>query len=52
MSIFELKDVKTTPDPFHTYDQSLKDAFMPLVIDNGEFSYINKNENDLFCVHA
>lgn len=41
MSIFELKDVKTTPDPFHTYDKSLKDAFMPLVIDNGKLPEIN-----------
>lgn len=36
MSIFELKDVKTTPDIFHVYSKSINDSSIPLVIDNGE----------------
>lgn len=36
VQIFELKDARMVPDPFHPYDISYKG--LPLIIDNGKLA--------------
>lgn len=36
-----LKDLKLIPDKYYSYTQDLKNSKTPIVIDNGNYRYIN-----------
>jgi hypothetical protein len=36
MATLELKDIRTVPDPIHTYPKNVRNSSAPLVIDNGK----------------
>lgn len=36
MEILQLKDIKTVPDPVHSYSSYVRESNTPIVIDNGK----------------